>query len=52
VALRALTYGWPLPAPAADYARHVAGCDAMQEWVAAARAETETIAHEEVGEPA
>jgi len=51
VVMRALTYGWELPAPAADYAQHVAACDAMREWVAAAYAETETIAHEEVGEP-
>jgi glutathione S-transferase len=51
VVMRALTYGWGLPAPAAAYARHLASCDAMQEWVAAARAETETIEHEEVGEP-
>ena len=51
VVMRALTYGWQLPDGAARYARHVAACDAMQEWVGAAHAETETIEHEEVGEP-
>ncbi len=51
VVMRALTYGWALPPLAAEYAHDVAACDAMQEWVAAARAEAETIEHEEVGEP-
>ncbi len=49
VVMRSLTYGWELPAEARDYAEAVADSPAMLEWLQAARAETEFIAHEEVG---
>jgi glutathione S-transferase len=49
VVMRSLTYGWQLPAEAQAYARAVADSPAMQEWLAAAQAESEVIAREEVG---
>lgn len=52
VALRFRTYGVSLTAPARDYADAVATHPAVQEWIAAARVETEVLPGNEVGEPA
>ena len=49
VASRFRTYGIDLPEPLASWQATVLACPAMQEWSAAARAETEVIEHEEVG---
>ncbi|MCE2970690.1 MAG: glutathione S-transferase family protein [Burkholderiales bacterium] len=43
VVTRFATYGAPLPAPLAAYSAQVFAAAPMQQWVAAARAETETI---------
>ena len=51
VALRCLTYGVQLPDTAARYAGTLASHASVAQWVAAAADETETIAHEERGEP-
>ncbi len=51
VALRCLTYGVPLPPTAGAYAESVAGHPSVRQWVAAGSAETESIPHEELGEP-
>lgn len=52
VALRFVTYGVPLDAPARAYVETVAAHPAVQQWIAAARTEAEVIASSEVGEPA
>lgn len=49
VASRFHTYGIDLPEPLAGWQASVLECPAMQEWTAAARAETEVIAHEDIG---
>lgn len=49
VASRFRTYGIDLPEPLASCQANVLDCPAMQEWTAAARAETEVIEHDEVG---
>lgn len=48
VVLRFVTYGVALPPVAGDYAHHMTALPAMQDWLAAAKAETETIADYEV----
>ena len=50
VASRFRTYGIDLPATAAAYRDTALDSPAMQEWTALAHAETEIIAHEEVGD--
>ncbi|HSQ01272.1 MAG TPA: glutathione S-transferase family protein [Candidatus Dormibacteraeota bacterium] len=52
VALRFVTYGAALDAPARAYVDAVAAHPAVQAWIAAARTESEVIAGSEVGEPA
>jgi glutathione S-transferase len=52
VALRFVTYGVPLDAPARAYVDAVAAHPAVQEWIAAGRTESEVIAGSEVGDPA
>ncbi len=49
VASRFRTYGIDLPEPLASWQTTLLECPAMQEWTAAARAETEVIAHEDIG---
>lgn len=49
VASRFRTYGVDLPEPLAGWQTTLLECPAMQEWTAAARAETEVIAHEDIG---
>ena len=51
VALRCLTYGLALSPLAASYAQSLAAHPSVQQWIAAARQEPESIPHEEVGEP-
>ena len=52
VALRFITYGVALTPPAQAYVDAIAALPAIQEWIAAARTETEVIEASEVGEPA
>jgi len=52
VASRLRTYGIALDESAQDYVDAVLGLPAYQEWLAAARAETEVIAEDERGVPA
>jgi glutathione S-transferase len=47
VALRFQTYAVPIDGLAGEYARTLLALPAMQEWVAAAHAETEHLAHYE-----
>lgn len=49
VASRFRTYGIDLPEALASWQTTVLECPAMQEWTEAARAETEVIAHEDIG---
>lgn len=49
VAFRFSTYGIELSAQAADYVQRLLGIDAMQQWLADAKAEDEVIDAEEVG---
>jgi glutathione S-transferase len=50
VVMRSRTYGWDLPGSAETYSQNVATHPALLEWVRQAKAETESIPHEEVGE--
>ena len=51
VALRFVTYGVALDATGRAYVDAVAAHPAVQEWIAAARTESEVIAGSEVGDP-
>ncbi len=52
VVMRARSYAWELPVAAAEYAQNLTAHPVMTQWLRAAEAETASIPHEDVGDPA